>query len=1064
MPDIIDNQTEKLIDHVCQILPQTESVKFAVGYFFVNGLQELKEHFAHVAKIQLLIGNQTNQQTIDALMQQELQPERVSKIIAKRQTPREKQRIATETQAKIRAALAVPPLTDSSENLFELIQQWLNSGKLEVRVYTKEKFHAKAYLFSYKKDRYEDGIGIVGSSNLTVSGLKNNTELNVLVHGNDNFTKLNQWFENLWADALPFSKALMQEIKSSWASKIYTPWDIYLKTLYKLVEERLEYAETNIIHWDSKLPPLTRFQQVAVDQGLKILRDHQGVFISDVVGLGKTFIGIGLLKHLQRTGLKRQVIICPNALEKDWSDNTCEYEVFADVVPLSKLSKANSPLQERWIQDADVVLIDESHNFRNANSQRYEVVEEFLRGKKVILLTATPRNNSAWDLYNQIRLFQDDATPSLNLDTCDNLKKYFKEVDKLEQKARYVEIAADEKNVCLNQARHKIEQLLQQVLIRRRRNHIKKYYPDEKINGKPIVFPTRQLKRLDYNIDDTYNNLYDDIRHHITKLNYSRYSIGLYVKEALRGEKKWSNLARAGRSLRGIMRVLLLKRFESSVVAFRNTVTKMLKMHDLFLKMLLQGYVIADAKLLEKLEDADGNLDFESVSDDKNYKPEDFYLEDLERDLRADMVQLSEILKMVTEITPEQDDKLQTLLRQLQQTPLAAEKVIIFTQYSDTARYLYEQIEDDNLAVIDSKTKNKMQLLQRFSPRSNHYTLKKHETELRIIIATDVFSEGLNLQDAAAVINYDLHWNPVRLIQRVGRVDRIGSQHDMIYIYNFFPETALDEGLGLRELLRRRIQEIHDTIGEDEQILDEKERLNEADMYSIYNNEELCTEDQEIGFDINEAEMLIRNLRDNDKATFERIRQLPDGIRAAKSSHINGTLVFCGVENYYKRLYLLNEFDQIISSDPAEILPLLHCEVNTPSHLLPSKHNQHVEQARSLFKEHFNKVMLSRKNPELSVEQNYVLTEFHKLQSDLLTSENQKNMINHLISVISQPLPSYVLTKLRTIKRNQVIGSELVEKIDNLVYHFELEKRLADKPKYSNIPITKIYCSESLCH
>ncbi|MEN8216620.1 MAG: C-terminal helicase domain-containing protein [Pseudomonadota bacterium] len=314
------------------------------------------------------------------------------------------------------------------------------------------------------------------------------------------------------------------------------------------------------------------------------------------------------------------------------------------------------------------------------------------------------------------------------------------------------------------------------------------------------------MQRLDYNIDDTYNNLYDDIRHHIAKLHYARYSIGLYIKEALRGEKKWANLARAGRSLRGIMHVLLLKRFESSVVAFRNTVTKMLKMHDLFLKMLQQGYIVADAKLLEKLEDADGNLDFESVQDGKHYQPEDFYLEDLEHDLRDDIAQLSEILNMVTSITPAQDDKLQTLLYQLQQAPLATEKVIIFTQYSDTARYLYEQIEADKLAVIDSKTKHKMQLLQRFSPRSNNYQLKKNETELRLIIATDVFSEGLNLQDAAAVINYDLHWNPVRLIQRVGRIDRIGSEHDTIYIYNFFPETALDEGLGLRELLRRRIQ------------------------------------------------------------------------------------------------------------------------------------------------------------------------------------------------------------------------------------------------------------------
>jgi HKD family nuclease len=215
MIDIIDNRQELLAGHVCKILRQADSVKFAVGYFFVSGLQEIRQQLTHISAIRLLIGNQSNQETIDALMQREMHPARVQSVIGKLQSPKEKKRVVEETGKGIREALSIPPLTDEAEELLTEIKEWLASGKLEVRVYMKEKLHAKAYLFAYPEQTYEHGIGIVGSSNLTLSGLRNNTELNVLVHGNNNFNQLNIWFDRLWEEGEPFNTGLMQEIEQS---------------------------------------------------------------------------------------------------------------------------------------------------------------------------------------------------------------------------------------------------------------------------------------------------------------------------------------------------------------------------------------------------------------------------------------------------------------------------------------------------------------------------------------------------------------------------------------------------------------------------------------------------------------------------------------------------------------------------------------------------------------------------------------------------------------------------------------------------------------------------------
>ena len=263
-------------------------------------------------------------------------------------------------------------------------------------------------------------------------------------------------------------------------------------------------------------------------------------------------------------------------------------------------------------------------------------------------------------------------------------------------------------------------------------------------------------------------------------------------------------------------------------------------------------------------------------------------------------------MTLVEPITPAQDTKLQTLITRLAAPPLAGVKKLIFTQYADTARYLYDNLNPqdarDDIDVVYSSGKKKSRVAGRFAPRANpEYVRPAGESELDTVITTDVLSEGLNLQDCNVIINYDLHWNPVRLIQRFGRIDRIGSTHDSVYGFNFLPEVGLDKNLGLRERLHHRIQEIHDTIGEDAAILDRTESLNEEAMYAIYEKQggQLSLfEGEDEYLDLNEAEEILRTLRRENPAEYERIANLRDGIRAARTSAQQGAFVFCQAGRY----------------------------------------------------------------------------------------------------------------------------------------------------------------------
>ena len=394
--DIIDNRREKLVEHISRILGTTECARFAVGYFFLSGLEAIARSLRNVKEVRLLIGNTTNRETLEQIAEGYRRLDLVAEAAEEQTYPKrtESSRMRAETAANIRNAVELMDQTDEAEELVKTLVQLIEEKRLQVKVYTKGRLHAKAYVFTYGQvfdnrgepvERQEHGIAIVGSSNLTLSGVTHNTELNVLVHGNENHAQLVKWFDELWEEALPFDEALMQEMQQSWAVHLVRPYDIYMKTLYALVRDRLETEDERELMWDDEIyKTLADFQKTAFKQVVQIIRDNGGGFVADVVGLGKSFIGAAIVKHFERTDHARPLIICPAALVEMW-------ERYNEIVRAQRarsfdglFARRRATVQRNFLlddvkyRDRDFVLLDESHNFRHSDTQRYRILQGFL--------------------------------------------------------------------------------------------------------------------------------------------------------------------------------------------------------------------------------------------------------------------------------------------------------------------------------------------------------------------------------------------------------------------------------------------------------------------------------------------------------------------------------------------------------------------------------------------------------------------------------------------------------------------------------------------------------------
>lgn len=957
LPFAIDNHQTKLAPTLADLLARCPGgpVDIATAYFNIGAFRLLRESLGEVGALRLLIG---------------ADPESGADLGLH---PR------LGLAGRLVAELAAEPFDEATLRLVEQLIAFLRQPHVEVRHYHTGFLHAKAYLFHQDRvgpnnlaDRLRPFAAVVGSSNFTAAGLTSNRELN-LIHrvftpedeatdieaarrvaylreedymeretlldpsgidvpdearrliksevGARAVVELTEWYERHWAESEDFKEELIELLNASkFGQKQYTPHEIYLKTLYEYFQDELAGQETG---FGRSAVDLAEFQEDAVRKARRILESYDGVLIADSVGLGKTWIGKRLLEDFAYHRRQKVVIVCPASLRAMWNRELAEATIAASVVGMEELGRAGADTSA--LNDADCVLIDESHNFRNPKSNRYEALALALgkhggRGrdgerKKVILLSATPINNDLYDLASQVSLFTNGDPGYFREAGIGDLWSYFRDARR--------SVLADEGTPGVA-----LYNLLDEIMVRNTRPYIREAYPNATINGKRVAFPDRRLHAVRYELGAVYGGLYDRIVDEVGRLSLAPYHLESYRKKS-EIENAEDHAWAEGRevALVGIFKSRFLKRLESSIFAFRESLRRGLVFQETYLDYLLDGKVIssddfhklmryymrdnedeaalASGSLADALDDhteARAYLDSLDSVDLNRYN-----LRKLQKEVRTD-IDIFKSLLAETEPLASDDGKLERL-KELLAGPLRGRKVLVFSTYKDTARYVHRQLTSDDaqpwrtsaddpyIRRIDSGNHpdERSGILKLFAPSSQNAEIPAEE-QIDVLISTGVLSEGQNLQDCGTIINYDLTWNPIRLVQRNGRIDRIGSPHAEtgIDIYNMLPEDELESLLKLVERLSGRIETI-DSFGLlDASLLGEVVHPRTFNVLRrLEQGDESVLDEEEGRAELAGPELLLKDL----KTMLARdgggdVESLPDGIHSGLRRNANGIFFY----------------------------------------------------------------------------------------------------------------------------------------------------------------------------
>ena len=978
MPRIFDNIDKKLTHALQNSLSNAYRSDFCVGYFNLRGWKEID---AEIAKFEGVEGRRCRLLVGMALSDERDLKNALSAVPHQKIDQGKVIRLKKELAESFRNQLCYGVPTNADEAGLRRLLQQLETGKVVVKLFTSYSLHAKLYL-AFRHDLDNPLIGYVGSSNLTFAGLGKQGELNVDVLDHDATNKLALWFEGRWDDrfSIDITEELIAVIKESWArEEQIPPYHIYLKMAYTLSQE----ARTGIA--EGVLPErfereLFDFQKDAVKIAARHLKERGGVLIGDVVGLGKTITATALASLFDHL---RILVICPKNLVSMWKDYAHEYCVQMTVLPITQAERLQ---HERRYQ---LVIIDESHNLRNREGQRYRLVRQYLEENesKVILLTATPYNKTFLDLGNQLRLFVD---PEQDIGIAPEQMIREKGVLLLNQKeCRPRTLRAFEYSEYPDDWR----ELMRLYLVRRTRTFIKANHAKlDPENGRHYLlfsdntrsyFPRRIPKTLEFPIDennpnDQYGQLYSDaVVKAINQLALPRYGLGLYANdatEALRTPEEkemMENLSRAGKRLMGFCRTGLFKRLESSGNVFLLSLERHILRNYIFIHALennlplpigSQDVEVLAARVVH--EDFDLELDNQdplpaSLTTKDDFKKQAaaiyaFYQSKMKRrfkwigshhfedtltaDLEKDAASLLRLLKKHGQWNPSHDTKL-AALRELLKTQHPNEKVIVFTQYADTANYLTAELQKSGLTDIQAvtgDTENPTEAAVRFSPKSNKKTVLPTE-QLRILIATDVLSEGQNLQDAHIVINYDLPWAIIRLIQRAGRVDRIGQEHEHILCYSFLPADGVERIIRLRSRVQDRLTQNAEVVGSDEAFFEDQTAL--TTLENLFNEEDgvLDGEDGDGEVDLaSEAYQIWKNAIDDNPKLSSIIPNLPDVIFSARpwepqDDLPEGVVVFMRTGYGNCALAWMDKKGNSVTESQYRILKAAKCGPDTPT-------------------------------------------------------------------------------------------------------------------------------------
>lgn len=983
---IVDNSDTdwKVLRYLRDWCPISKAIDIATGYFEIGSLLALGDEWKSVEKIRILLGDEVSLRTKAAFAAG------LTNVTDRLDTSLESEKQKNDFLAGVPAIVAA-----------------IQSGQITCRVYRKDKFHAKAYL-THARLEVVGSSALVGSSNFTYPGLTENIELNIQITGGQ-VKVLQEWYEDHWNAAEDVTLEMLRTIERH--TRDYTPFEVYARALQEL-HRRVELPDEQWFERGSKVyHRLDKYQQDGFKHLVKIGKAHGGALLCDGVGLGKTFVGLMLLEYLIERKRKRVVLIVPKAGRYAvWEKAITEYAphlkgVYSGlrIYNQTDLGRGLSadrdfPAEFRELTEkADVVVIDEAHHFRNrghagtgeripstgtrALSRYFRLYNLIGDTKQVYLLTATPVNNRLTDIQHLLELFSRNKADHFKSIGINSLPGHIRKLDK----ALNADPAAELDTRAVGEVLKK-DVLFETLIVQRSRTFVRE---SQRLHGgKQTVFPEREPPKVaGYNARKTYGKLLKMVEDAFEKEKplfalaiYNPYD---YWKEGVAKPDEFT-VGRAGQII-ALIRTQFLKRFESSSYAFEQSCNRMLKKLLAFAeryavsaaqKRRLDGWLKDHKDIIgyvgqRQLElfpdpDAEEEADEDFITDEMREAveladEENLNLSEMFADTLADLVQIGAFLEELQKFKVKDDDKLNSLIKLLKTDKvLKSNKVLIFTEFGETARYLKQHLDAAGIAGVaqvdgSSSANARGQIITRFAPYYNgSSSAELGDTEIRVLISTDVLSEGLNLQDATRLINYDLHWNPVRLMQRIGRVDRRlnpdvekrlvadhPEQKDLrgkVAYWNFLPPEELNSLLSLYAKVTHKTLRISKTFG-----IEGKKLLHPDDDYEAlrdFNKEfeqgQSAAEKLE-----NEYDRLVVA----DPALPERLAKLPGRVFSGKRHPAAGTtaVFFCyalpghdpATDTWTEDAgraawYLFDLASGKIDDDPTTIADAIRCGPETP--------------------------------------------------------------------------------------------------------------------------------------
>ena len=957
---IVDNSSsgwtaEKYLHDWCDV---ATGMDIASGFFEIGALLALDGQWQKLDRIRILMGDEVTRRTRQAFLD------------AIKKTATEKLDQSLEQEKDPDSSIKRDP--NPFLNGAAAIVQALADRKIECRVYNQKRFHAKAYI-THAKLEVVGSKALVGSSNFTLPGLTQNIELNIQVQSGREVAQLQEWYEEHWDEAEDITEDILRVISRH--TQEFTPFDVYTRALQCLLRNHAmtagEWDRTDSIIFDQ----LDRYQQEGYWKLIEIARRYGGAFLCDGVGLGKTFVGLMLIERLVIHERKRVVLFAPKgAKEGVWVPHLRKYlshiqagsaeagAAFSSLYLASHTDFSRKDFAEtaRSLKDfADVVIIDEGHHFRNRGRkgneetgvnpsrywQLYDLLEKGDHGKQIYFLTATPVNNDLSDFRHMIELFSrgEEAYFGRTLGV-NGLTSHFISLDKAIRKSIKQQDSPLSEHPDEVRQQLVTDKVFDALVVQRSRRYVRE--SQELQDGEKAIFPVREKPVVaEYSVRKTYGALLDQFEKAFRKTN-PLFALSLYYPMAYYiGDDEELDPFDENRQKQvvGLIRTNFLKRFESSVRAFELSLDRLMRKLLAFLEVhcetddereRLASWQKAHADILSYASSQQREIwgldgDPEEQGEEEPIVPEE-YLDQFEKkavsreeydvpaiieEVYSDLDQIISFLNEAKKFKPKDDDKLKKLIHLLKKSKeLDGQKVLIFSEFADTVRYLQDQLEKEKIEgvdFVDGGVQDRLKAVKRFAPYYNSSSSGDLQdeglTETRILISSDVLSEGLNLQDACFLINYDIHWNPVRLMQRIGRVDRrlnreveealkkdhpeIAKNRGRAKYWNFLPPDEIKRLLSLYQKVTQKTLLISETLGiETGRLLTPEDQYNETKVLNQFQEDLDGRKTVE-----EELRLELQQLLDKDEDLGARLESFPAGVFSGRKKLADGLVgvFFC---------------------------------------------------------------------------------------------------------------------------------------------------------------------------